>query len=192
MRFRLRTLVRAQGGTEDAMAAGAEAGSPFMLLDGATDAAGLRPGEVGVPLEWRFTGIGRPPDDASVVTETAVLGSRAVRPLSPVHLRCLFAPDGSLDLRWVRRTRIGGDGWDGIDVPLGEEIERYRVAVGDGSGREIVLETGSPVATLGAAQQRAAFDALPASVEARVAQFSLRHGAGTERRAVFRRPPPAG
>ena len=36
---------------------------------------------------------------------------------------------GALGVSWVRRTRIGGDSWDGIEVPLGEETERYLVRV---------------------------------------------------------------
>jgi hypothetical protein len=34
--------------------------------------------------------------------------------------------------RWIRRTRIDGDSWDLLEVPLGEEGERYEVAILDG------------------------------------------------------------
>ena len=35
--------------------------------------------------------------------------------------------NGQITLSWIRRTRIGGDSWAGLDVPLGEETEAYRV-----------------------------------------------------------------
>ncbi|GGD93360.1 hypothetical protein GCM10011390_10170 [Aureimonas endophytica] len=188
MRFRLRGLVRAQGGTEDAMAAGAEAGAPFVLLDGAAEPIGLKAAEIGMAIEWRIAPAGYTLDDPAVVRSSARLGRRAVRPLSPVHLRCAFQADGAAVIAWIRRTRIGGDGWDGLDVPLGEEIERYRVTIADGTGREMVRESDAPALALSAADQRAFFGALPARLDIRVAQFSLRHGAGGERRKVFARP----
>jgi hypothetical protein len=37
-------------------------------------------------------------------------------------------------VRWVRRSRSGWRWLDGAEAPLGEEAERYEVAVTDGSG----------------------------------------------------------
>jgi hypothetical protein len=34
-------------------------------------------------------------------------------------------------VRWVRRARLGGDGWD-LDPPLSEEREVYRIEILDG------------------------------------------------------------
>lgn len=188
MRFRLATLLRAQGGTEDAMASGAGIGAAFVLLDAGTGAIGLKSGEIGRELDWRLVPAGRPVDDPAMVTRTATLGGRAVRPLSPVHLRGTFLADGALTLAWIRRTRVGGDAWEGLDAPLGEEIERYRVILADEVGGAVTLETEGPAATVTAAAQLAGFGTLPPQLTARVSQFSLGHGPGTERRAVFDRP----
>ena len=49
-----------------------------------------------------------------------------LRPLSPVHVK-IAEENGQTTLSWIRRTRIGGDSWAGLDVPLGEEAEAYRV-----------------------------------------------------------------
>ncbi|KAB0679940.1 baseplate multidomain protein megatron [Aureimonas leprariae] len=187
-RFRLRTLARGQGGTEDATVAGAEAGAAFVLLDAATQPLHLKTREIGRTLDWRVAVLGQPLDGEGVAREAAALGLRAVRPLSPVHLRCAFAPDGSATFGWVRRTRIAGDGWDGIDVPLGEEIERYRVTLSDGSGVELVRESDAASLIVSAGEQMQVFGRMPATLTARVAQLSLRHEAGTERSAVFGRP----
>ncbi|HSX57084.1 MAG TPA: hypothetical protein VLG14_17385, partial [Sphingomonas sp.] len=47
------------------------------------------------------------------------------------------APGGGAMLRWTRRSRIGWRWLDGVDVPLGEEAERYRVRITPGTGGEL-------------------------------------------------------
>ncbi|WAP71284.1 glycoside hydrolase TIM-barrel-like domain-containing protein [Jiella pelagia] len=186
--FRLSRLLRAQGGTEDAMKAGASAGSLFVLLDGAGVALGIQAAEVGRSIEFRVQPIGRARDDASVVAQTHALGMRSVRPLSPVHLTARFEANGALELGWIRRTRIGGDSWAALEVPLGEEAERYHVVIGDGSGTTMVLETVEPRLALSAGNQAARFGGLPEVVAVSVAQVSPVWGAGTPRNATFTRP----
>ena len=46
-------------------------------------------------------------------------------PYSPVHVSAVRDSSGNISLTWVRRTRIGGDWQDRVDVPLGEENEAY-------------------------------------------------------------------
>jgi len=103
-----------------------------------------------------------------------------VRPYSVAHLRAV--QDGAVTLDWVRRTRIDGDGWDGIDVPLGEEAERYVLSVRQGGTllRQEVLS--SPGWVYGPAQQAA--DGATGAVEIAVAQVSDRFGPGPERRVT--------
>ncbi|SJZ64829.1 baseplate multidomain protein megatron [Consotaella salsifontis] len=187
MRFLLRGLLRAQGGTEDAMAAGAAAGNPFVLLDEATSSLQLRPGEIGGENHWRISPTGRPLDPATRVEAVAALGLRAMRPLSPVHLRATFETDGGLALAWVRRTRTDGDRWDGIEVPLGETGELYRITLAGEDGRSLVLESTTPMVTVGAASQLEAFGRLPPRLSASVCQVSMEFGAGTAREAWFER-----
>ncbi|KQT55274.1 MULTISPECIES: glycoside hydrolase/phage tail family protein [unclassified Aureimonas] len=187
-RFRLGRLLRAQGGTEDAMASGAEPGADFVLLDGSTTGLDLAGNEFGRELDWRIVPAGQALDDPAVVRLGGLtLGGRAALPLSPVHLTGRFEADGALSLGFVRRTRTGGDGWEGIDVPLGEEIERYRIRLSIG-GAALTVETAEPRARVSAADQQAAFGGLPASISVEACQFSLTAGAGLARRALFRRP----
>jgi hypothetical protein len=53
--------------------------------------------------------------------------------------------DGSSNhlLTWKRRTRIGGDNWQALDVPLGEESEAYivRIVQGDEIKAEYTVST---------------------------------------------------
>nr|WP_281065531.1 glycoside hydrolase TIM-barrel-like domain-containing protein [Jiella sonneratiae] len=185
--FRLTGLLRAQGGTEDAMAAGASTGALFVLLDGASMPIALTEAEVGRSLDYRIQPFGRSRDDASVISRTAALGARSVRPLSPVHLAASFAEGGGVTLGWVRRTRVGGDNWAAREVPLGEEAELYRVVVGDGETL-VTYEVTAPQLDLTAAEQTMRFGALPEQLQVSVAQVSPVWGAGTSRRATFTRP----
>jgi hypothetical protein len=98
-----------------------------------------------------------------------------LRPLSPVHLRAVDE-GGDLRLSWVRRSRVSADGWDGLDVPLGEETERYVVRVMDGAAvvREAVVDT--PQWVYAAAEQVA--DGGVAGKRVEVAQVSAVVGPG--------------
>jgi hypothetical protein len=185
MRFRLTGLVRAKGGTDDAMRAGTAAGAAFVLLDAAAEAVeggGLPRGRHAV----RAGPAGRALDDPATVTLEADFGERAERPLSPAHLRGRFAADGALALSWVRRGRTQADAWDGLDVPLGEAAERYRVRI-EAGGEALVLESEAPRLDVTAAIQVAAFGGLPLLLDVGVAQIGLAYGLGTERQARFER-----
>ena len=60
--------------------------------------------------------------------------------------------NGQITLSWIRRTRIGGDSWAGLDVPLGEEIERYRVQLWKEGVVIAEYETSEPKLTLSTLQ----------------------------------------
>jgi hypothetical protein len=46
-------------------------------------------------------------------------------------------------MRWVRRSRAGWSWRDGVDAPLAEEAERYRVTMAAGDD-EATVETDEP------------------------------------------------
>jgi len=79
----------------------------------------------------------------------------------------------------VRRTRIGGDWQDRVDVPLGEENEAYEVDIYDGV-TPVHSFTGlsSPALTYSAAQQVSDFGSVQSSVTVRVYQLSAVMGRG--------------
>jgi len=84
----------------------------------------------------------------------------------------------------VRRTRIGGDGWEAADVPLAEEGERYEVDVTSGSEVLRTLTATAPSAIYTAAEQIEDFGAVQPAVTVRVAQVSASFGRGAVREAV--------
>jgi hypothetical protein len=61
-----------------------------------------------------------------------------LRPPSPVNLTAQREPNGDLSVAWTRRSRQGFAWVDGIDAPLGEAREQYRVVI---SGSQDGLES---------------------------------------------------
>ena len=90
-------LLRGQLGTDDATAAGAEAGAHLVVLDDAVQAAGLLASEAGLVLNWRVGPAGSDLSGANFSDHSETGGLRALLPLSPVHLRA--AKDGAGDVR---------------------------------------------------------------------------------------------
>lgn len=132
-RYRLSTLWRGRRGTEAAVD-GHVAGEAFVLL--ATDTLAPVPSALAVDgLKLLATGLG----DGAGVGATLTSAGASVRPLSPVALTSVSTGDGGFAVRWIRRSREGWNWTDGIDAPIGEESERYRV-VRVAAGRADVSE----------------------------------------------------
>jgi hypothetical protein len=80
----------------------------------------------------------------SVVHEARSFIGMGLRPYSVAHL-CATPLGNDTAVRWIRRTRIDGDTWDGVEVPLSETGEAYTVKVMSGANilREVVTSTPS-------------------------------------------------
>ncbi|MEH6662952.1 MAG: phage tail protein [Parasphingorhabdus sp.] len=152
-RFRLSRLIRGLGGTEIAIANhGAE--EDFVLLDGGSML------EIGSAFYAPFApavvfALGR--DDLGPVSAAIASPGRALMPWSPVHPRWNFVDGGDLEIRWTRRSRAGTIWSDHVEVPLAEEVEKYRVelAVADGSVASVSLESPEESVIISAAQIQA-------------------------------------
>ncbi len=134
-RWRLSELWRGRRASEDAVVVHG-IGTRFVMLVPATAAVLVdpltRPGVIVLA-----SGVG---DSAPYPTSTSSTASRAIVPLSPVLLTATRNGGGDTVLRWTRRSR---DGWlwrDGVDAPIAEEAERYRVirTAGSASGSDEV------------------------------------------------------
>ncbi|QKV18623.1 baseplate multidomain protein megatron [Oricola thermophila] len=187
--WRLTGLLRGQGGTEDAMLAGASAGARAVLLNEAVVPAGLRAGEIGQPVQLRIGVAGRPFTDRYFETVEATGGLRALAPLSPVHLKAARTAGGGVSFSWTRRTRVNGDSWLGPDVPLGEEEERYAVRLLDGETVVHAAETAEPSLLLDAATAAAlGLDQPGAQIGLEVAQIGFAVGEGIPARRTLSLP----
>ena len=132
-RWRLSRLLRGRRGTE---AAGLQAvGDRFVLLAAeAPRTFDLPLSVLGREVRVMASGVG---DETPVETRCVMHGASVVPP-SPVHLRFATETDGSATVRWTRRSRSGWRWIDGVDAPLVEEVEAYRVTVtAGGTSRDV-------------------------------------------------------
>lgn len=150
------------------------AGAPVVLLDEAVVPMEVGAFERGVSLMVRAAPAGGPPAGSAMTQVSAVWSGRALRPLSPTHLRTRLAA-GDLQLTWIRRARVGGDVWDG-EVPLGEGAERYRIRVLDGAAVLREVEVSAPAFTYTAAMRAA--DAPSGAAKIEVSQGGALYGWG--------------
>ncbi|MCU6455857.1 phage tail protein [Sphingomonas sp. A2-49] len=149
-RWALSGLRRGLRGTEAAIGT-QSAGDRFALLeDDAIAAIDLPPAAIGRRVRFLASGVGD--IDAPAAAELTP-GGASVAPPSPVHVGAHVDDTGALTLGWIRRSRRGW-GWnDGIDVPLAEEAEAYRVTIVSSDGVERSIATAVPRLTIGAAER---------------------------------------
>ena len=177
--YRLTRILRGQVGSESATAAGAEAGAAVVLLQPGLARARVAASERGLPLIWRAGAAGA--SAAAVVQTSFTWNGLAYRPFGPARAFASRRSDGGVDLAWIRRTRLHGDGWEGEEVPLGEDSERYRAEVLAGDADTVLraFDIDAPGVTYAATDFAADFPAgSPASLIVRVRQRSAVFGLG--------------
>ena len=184
--YRLSGLLRGLYGTERdrALAAGAR----FVLLDGAVTETGLAESERGLERRWFWGPASLAYDDESYRSGTYAFEGVGLRPLSPAHVNAVRGDDGTIAVSWIRRTRINGDSWLGLDVPLGEEAELYEVDVLSGEGGAVLrtLSVTAPRADYTSAMQATDFGgAAPSPLFVGIYQLSPAWGRGRGRSATL-------
>lgn len=140
--WRLTGLLRGQAGTEAQALAGAGAGARFVLLTPAVTQVQFSAGQRGLAFDWQAGPEADLPDTENFTSASLVMTARGLMPLSPVRLRAR-REGGDIRLSWIRRTRQGGDAWEG-EAPLSELSERYHVTIYDGEDAVRSVETTAP------------------------------------------------
>ncbi|WP_170752597.1 baseplate multidomain protein megatron [Ruegeria lacuscaerulensis] len=173
--YTLSGRLRGQLGTEAKIPEVWPEGSTFVLLDQRVYQTNLLRSERRVAKHYRIGPAARSYDDPSFVNRVEAFNGNGLRPYAPSHLRVAKSA-GDDQLSWIRRTRIDGDDWSGIDVPLGEETESYLVQVrAEGAlVRELISPNPSWIYT--AAMKSA--DGVSAGYTVQVAQVSASYGPG--------------
>jgi hypothetical protein len=108
---------------------------------------GLPEGSIGAVVEVRAHGVG----DGTGTSVSAVSNGEALQPPCPVSLRHALNAGGGLDISWTRRSRLGWTWQDGMDAPIGESRQAYRVRL-DGPSGFLERETVLPEAQFSAAE----------------------------------------
>jgi len=97
------------------------AGARVTLLDRGWAALPVAETYIGETLNLTARAAGRISEVLQVEYEANYL-----RPLAPVHIKINYIATDVI-ISWIRQSRLGGESWAGLDIPLGEESEMYRV-----------------------------------------------------------------
>ncbi|CAD0185276.1 hypothetical protein RUESEDTHA_02162 [Ruegeria sp. THAF57] len=173
--YALSGRLRGQFGTDAIMPEVWPEGSVFVLLDPRVMQTGLLRSERRLAKHYRIGPASRGYDDPSFVHQVEAFNGNGLRPYAPVHLRVRRSGAGDT-FSWMRRTRIDGDDWAGIDVPLGEESEAYLIQIrAEGSlVREELVQISGWTYASGAKLA----DGVSGSYTVQVAQVSASYGPG--------------
>jgi hypothetical protein len=174
---RLSRFLRGLAGSEAEAARDVSAGARVVRLDDALVPLTTSPADLGRTYRYRIGPAERDPVDPVFVELSATVGPAALTPLAPVRLRARRVAQG-VEIGWIRRTRIGGDAWEPMEVPLGEASERYDVAVLRNGEPVRTLETGEARVLYSAADEIADFDVPQTVLSVRVRQLSATVGPG--------------
>lgn len=175
-RYTLSNLLRGRLGTEHEITTHL-AGTDFILLDGGLTDIPMPPANFGLLRHYKAVTV---TDTLANTDEVAfTYTGKTLRPFSPVNIKGARDGSSNLTITWKRRTRISGNWRDGVDVPLGEENERYEVEIMNGSTvvRTITGLT-SASASYSAANQTTDFGSPQSSLSVRVYQLSTIIGRG--------------
>lgn len=171
--------LRGQCGTDGLLPPVWPAGCLFVLLGPAVRQMSLRTSEVGLPRNYRVAALSRGYADPSTVQRTDTFWAIGRRPYPVAHLRRRVAGDVH-HLSWIRRTRIDGDGWRIVEVPLGESIEAYRLRILKNGAAVRQVDIAAPGFAYTAAMRAA--DGTGGGYMLEVAQLSESFGPGPFRR----------
>lgn len=168
--------LRGQLGSDALMPTTWPAGSWFVLLNDSVQQIDLKSAQRRVAQHYRIGPAQRGYDDPIYTHRVEAFDGNGLRPYSPCHLHLKRTSGGDLRARWIRRTRIDGDSWNGVEVPVGEEQESYliRVRKGDVILRSVTVMAPEWIYTSAMQVQ----DALEGLVHLEVAQISARYGQG--------------
>jgi hypothetical protein len=173
--YDLSDLLRGQAGSDGLIPTSWPIGSRIVLLDGGPSQIEMQLSSRGLARHYRIGPSLRPYSDPSYRYYVEAFQGIGLRPYAPAHLKSRWTSAGD-SVMWVRRTRIDGDSWESVEVPLSEDVERYVLRVTQGGSVLREVEVGSPEWTYTAAQKSA--DGVTGPFEIEVAQVSLRFGPG--------------
>lgn len=172
IRFRL----RGQAGTDGVAPDHWPQGSYFVLLDAAVPQIDLPLSARGLTRNYRVGALERGYADSKVVSRSLAFDGIGLRPYSVAHLETAGHVGSVIQLNWIRRTRIDGDTWQSVEVPLGEESELYEVTVTQGATVLRQDQITQPTWTYTPTMQAA--DGVSGPCILSVAQISTRFGPG--------------
>ncbi|MAN76129.1 MAG: hypothetical protein CML24_02730 [Rhizobiales bacterium] len=177
--YRLTGLLRGQDGTR---AGEASAGNRVLVLNGSCVRFAVPQSALG---DTRTLLAYAGPRDAEGTALGVDVDIGTALPLAPMHLRAVRDGSGDIALSWIRRGRVGGNGWTYGDIPLDVVPEHYRVCIFDGGTAVHVEDVGAAGWTYSAADQTADFGGPAGGFSFTVQQVSPVLGAGLAAQGVY-------
>jgi len=179
--YRIGKLLRGQYGTDHVLGETVPAGARVIYLAQGWQNHATSPDLRGNVLAFTVEANGRE------APETFTLDYQAnhLRPLSPVHIKAAQVGT-NINISWIRRTRVGGDDWAALDVPLGEDNERYEVDFLNGGGAVVLTkETTTQSLIIPVTELETVLGIPLGEISLKVYQMSVSYGRGASRFAQF-------
>lgn len=169
-KYTLSGLLRGRLGTEWAIGTHV-AGERFVLLDGRVSSKAMANNIIGLSRKYKAVTFGG--TITSAAPQDFTYSGVALRPYSPVNITGTRDGSGNITIGWIRRTRLGGNWQDNIDVPLNELSEAYEIDIMNGSNVvRVITGLSAPTTIYTAAQQTADFGSPQSSVVVKIYQIS--------------------
>jgi hypothetical protein len=181
--YRLSMLLRGLAGSEPVASRTLAAGARVVVLDSSLFALTGDLADLNRPWQYRLGPAAADVGDISMTAFTASAGPLALLPLAPVHIRARREAMG-VRISWIRQTRIGGDAWEPVDVPLGEDSEAYAVNLYSGATLKRSISAATAGVLYANADEIADFGSVQASLDISVSQMSMTAGEGMARRRL--------
>ena len=173
----MRRLLRGLGGSEEQAARVLPTGALVVVLDGAVQPLLNGVSHLGETWTWRIAPANADPYDVLSVALTATSGPAALLPMSPTGVVARRGSDG-VRINWMRRARLDGDSWAGVDIPLDESSEVYRVSLMKNGAIIRQVDVSSATYFYAAADELADFGIRQTTLAVVVQQISASVGAG--------------
>ncbi|MCU0828123.1 MAG: glycoside hydrolase/phage tail family protein [Tabrizicola sp.] len=174
--YELSLRLRGQLGTDGVMPDVWPNGSTIVLLDLSLVQIDLPLAARGLERHYRIGAGARGFDDPNVVLRVEAFDGIGLRPYPVAHLRAVMNSASENLVSWKRRTRIDGDSWQAVEVPLGEATEAYVLRVIQSSTIRAEYSVTQPFFTYTPAMRSA--DGVAGAYEVHVAQVSQSFGPG--------------
>ena len=178
-------MLRGRLGTEHEVGTHALA-ERFVLLSSNLVRVAVQNSIIGLARHYKPVSVGG--SLATTVEQVFTYTGKTLRPYSPVNIKGTRNLPATNDwtITWLRRTRLGGEWRDGVDVPLSEQSELYHVQIMNGLTVVRTVEgITTPSLVYTAAQQVADFGAVQSSFVVKVYQISAIIGRGVSGQATI-------
>ncbi len=176
--WELSGFTRGLKGSEAQAQRSAPAGSTVVLINEAVVQTTNSMADIGTNWIYRIAPSSTDYTDPNAITLTSTVKNNALMPLSPVQPRAVRGGAG-IAITWIRRTRIGGDTWETVEVPLFEGQESYVLEIMNGASVVRSVTASTPSYQYAVADETSDFGTVQSILAVKIRQISSDVGAGS-------------